>query len=153
MRKLVAGRRRVAGPVHGFDDHCVYALGLCIDEVLIHPGGDGQGTHDTVYIDLVLNGVLGIHIVGGLRPANIELPAAIVGDKMQVGWRCRRYRVAARLRRQGDLVAERRGARRGPRLNGEYVRGRWCEMADVDRPFTVPVYVRCRATIHENLVG
>ena len=78
MRELVAWRGRVAGPVHGSNDHCVYALGAGIDEVLIHPGGDGQGTHDTVYIDLVLNGVLRIHIVGGLRPANIELPATLV---------------------------------------------------------------------------
>jgi hypothetical protein len=74
MCKLVAGRGRVAGAVHGFDDHCVYALGAGIDEVLIHPGGDGQGTHDTVHIDLVLNGVLGIYIIGRLCPADIELP-------------------------------------------------------------------------------
>ena len=78
MRKLVAWRRRVAGPVHGFDNHCVYALGACIDEVLIHPGGHSQGTQDTVYVDLILNEMLGINIIGGRRPANIELSTAIV---------------------------------------------------------------------------
>ena len=97
--------------------------------------------------------VLGIHIVGGLRPANIELPAAIVGDKMQVRWRGRWHGVAARLRRQSDWVARRPVVRRVICLNGEYVGRRRCEVADVDRPFGIPIHMRGRAAVHENLVS
>ena len=53
MRQLIAWRRRVAGPVHGFDDEGVYTVGGGVDEVLVHPGRDGQGTQHTVDIDLI----------------------------------------------------------------------------------------------------
>jgi hypothetical protein len=53
MRQLIAGRRHVAGPVHGFDDEGVYTVGRGVDEVLVHPGRDGQGTQHTVDVDLI----------------------------------------------------------------------------------------------------
>ena len=53
QRQLVAGGRCVAAPVHGFDDEGVYAVGGGVDEVLVHPGRDGQGTQHTVDVDLI----------------------------------------------------------------------------------------------------
>ena len=72
---------------------------------------------------------------------------------MQIGGRCRWHRVAARLRRQSNSVACREVPRSIIRLNIECVRRCRCEVADVDPPFAIPVYVRGWAAVQQNAVG
>ena len=130
-----------------------------VDKVKIYPGRNGKRAQNTVDIDLVLNLILSIDLIGGFRPANPDLSAAIITHEMQIGWSSRRSDVTAGLCYRIDNVARGDVAARVVRnTDAETVRSAWRQVTNDSRQLVrrgrcCPAYgLSVWATIHVEAV-